>query len=211
MRSLDNLRLLLADINWPEITSHVSGNNWNVLDGDWLDSWHRAVYAACDAAEAEYAELRHDLSTARGALDIAVKNETAAERELYELRGKIDSMLADGKSMTDEDMLANGWVRLPVDAVGVPVNFGDLLMEHEDGCIFKVDGFKIWGWSKEWWAYQNEGVQAPVKNCTHYHAPTVDDVLREFAEKIIDSQIPSVHPTYEEAIAEYAKRLVLAE
>lgn len=46
---------------------------------------------------------------------------------------------------------------------------------------------------------------------SHHHAPTVEDVLREFAEKITDSQIPNVHPTYEEAIAEYAAKLRLAE
>jgi len=46
---------------------------------------------------------------------------------------------------------------------------------------------------------------------THHHAPTVEDVLREFAEKVIDSQIPSVHPTYEEAITEYAAKLRLAD
>ncbi len=40
--------------------------------------------------------------------------------------------------------------------------------------------------------------------------PTVQSVLREFAEKITDSQTPGVHPTYEEAIADYAKRLRMA-
>lgn len=39
----------------------------------------------------------------------------------------------------------------------------------------------------------------------------VENVLTEFAEKITDSQIPDVHPTYEEAIAEYAQRLQLRE
>lgn len=45
----------------------------------------------------------------------------------------------------------------------------------------------------------------------HHHPPTIEDVLREFAEKVTDSQIPGVHPTYEEAISEYAKRLRLKE
>lgn len=43
------------------------------------------------------------------------------------------------------------------------------------------------------------------------HRQTVEDVLREFAEKITDSQVPGVRPTYEEAISEYALRLELAE
>lgn len=37
-----------------------------------------------------------------------------------------------------------------------------------------------------------------------------ENVLTEFAEKITDSQIPGLHPTYDECIAEYAKRLRLA-
>lgn len=48
-------------------------------------------------------------------------------------------------------------------------------------------------------------------NIRHHHEPTVVDVLREFAEKVIDSQISSVHPTYEEAITEYAAKLRLAD
>ena len=47
--------------------------------------------------------------------------------------------------------------------------------------------------------------------CHRYKRPTVEDVLREFAEKVTDSQIPGTHPTYEEAIAEYAKRMQLKE
>ena len=47
--------------------------------------------------------------------------------------------------------------------------------------------------------------------CHHYKKPTIEDVLREFAEKVTDSQIPGTHPTYEEAIAEYAKRMQLKE
>lgn len=47
--------------------------------------------------------------------------------------------------------------------------------------------------------------------CHRYKRPTVEDVLREFAEKIEDSQIPGTHPTYEEAIAEYTKKLQLKE
>ena len=50
----------------------------------------------------------------------------------------------------------------------------------------------------------------PADSIRHHRPPTVTDILREFAEKVIDSQIPDLHPTYEEAIAEYAKLLRLA-
>lgn len=45
----------------------------------------------------------------------------------------------------------------------------------------------------------------------HHREPTIEDVMREFAEKITDSQIPGTHPTYEEAIAEYTERLALKD
>ena len=54
----------------------------------------------------------------------------------------------------------------------------------------------------EHWLKKNEHRFIPT--------PTTEDVLREFAEKVIDSQIPGMHPTYKKAIAEYAKKLRLA-
>ena len=74
----------------------------------------------------------------------------------------------------------HGLVRLPVDADGVPIRVGDKVTEHEDGHTFKVDGFM--DWDGEWWVFRRDGIQAPASRCTHYHAPTVEDVLREFAE-----------------------------
>lgn len=113
---------------------------------------------------------------------------------------------------TGEDIVRDvrrEWVRLPLDADGVPICVGDKVTEHEDGHTFKVDGFM--DWDGEWWVFMRDGIQAPASRCTHHHEPTVEDVLREFAEKVIDSQIPSVHPTYEEAIAEFAAKLRLAK
>lgn len=112
------------------------------------------------------------------------------------------------KAIRELNNLADASVLLPVDADGVPIHIRDKVTEHEDEHTFKVDGFMDWG--GEWWVFMRDGIQAPARMCTHYHAPTVGDVLREFAEKVTDSQIPGVHPTYEEAIAEYAKRLRLA-
>lgn len=99
-------------------------------------------------------------------------------------------------------------VELPKDADGVPIHVGDVMEWCDSGETLTVEGigkdivFYIDNGGAEWTAARNK---------RHHHEPTVEDVLREFAEKVIDSQIPSVHPTYEEAITEYAAKLRLAE
>ena len=99
-------------------------------------------------------------------------------------------------------------VELPKDAYGEYIHIGDVMEWCDSGETLTVEGigsdvlFYIDGENAEWTAARNK---------RHHHEPTVVDVLREFAEKVIDSQIPSVHPTYEEAITEYAAKLRLAD
>ena len=99
-------------------------------------------------------------------------------------------------------------VELPKDADGEYIHIGDVMEWCDSGETLTVEGigsdvlFYIDGENAEWTAARNK---------RHHHEPTVEDVLREFAEKVIDSQIPSVHPTYEEAITEYAAKLRLAD
>lgn len=99
-------------------------------------------------------------------------------------------------------------VELPKDADGEYIHIGDVMEWCDSGETLTVEGigsdvlFYIDGENAEWTAARNK---------RHHHEPTVVDVLREFAEKVIDSQILSVHPTYEEAITEYAAKLRLAD
>ena len=58
------LRELLADVNWVEITDHMRLDHGAVLDGDWLDSWHAAVGHACDAIDSVHAQLERDYKVA---------------------------------------------------------------------------------------------------------------------------------------------------
>lgn len=98
------------------------------------------------------------------------------------------------------------------------MNDSDKVLTYEDAkqlCMKAFDGGATYGsesvrygvnaraYDWEHWLAENERLFKPW--------PTVEDVLREFAEKITDSQIPDVHPTYEEAIAGYAQRLQLRE
>lgn len=111
--------------------------------------------------------------------------------------------------MTEENMARNGWVKLPVDADGEYIHIGDR-MENNERVARIVLTDESWEPSVYLEKLPNVLHEYFCNEISHYHAPTVEDVLREFAEKITDSQIPNVHPTYEEAIAEYASKLRLA-
>ena len=82
-------------------------------------------------------------------------------------------------------------------------------MEH-NGVVANVLGITFHGTTPPTVCIVRGDCWVEADELRHHHKPTVEDVLREFAEKIIDSQIPSVHPTYEEAIAEYTTKLRVA-
>jgi len=56
MESIEKLRELAMDMNSTEIISHTRLTPPYLLDGDWLDSWHRAFDKACDEIEREVSE-----------------------------------------------------------------------------------------------------------------------------------------------------------
>jgi hypothetical protein len=112
-----------------------------------------------------------------------------------------------------ETLKEHGWVKLPVDADGVPIRVGDkmepisvkydrfgvvtLCLDTRDGrwsLLTDLDG----DWSHD-----------ELCQLRHYTPPTVEDVLAEFADKVCNSG----HQWGLDAadtIAEYAKRLRLA-
>ena len=120
--------------------------------------------------------------------------------------------------MTDESMAEHGWVKLPVDADGVPIRVGDV-MECGDGTVFTVERISLYEYG---WRCDGEGIDANGYKCTahalpdcchHHRTPTVEDVLREIVHKC--------QPTYskdgsyttgltKEEFAEYAAKLRLA-
>lgn len=54
------------------------------------------------------------------------------------------------------------------------------------------------------------GLYAP-EVLRHYHEPTIDDVLREFADKVYATHYVGMHMSIDEIIEAYAKRLELKE
>ena len=133
-------------------------------------------------------------------LAIADRIDETHENELTMERGRAITELGSN--------IARNYIPLPKDADGEYIHIGDVMEWCDSGETLTVEGigsdvlFYIDGENAEWTAARNK---------RHHHEPTVEDVLREFAEKVIDSQIPSVHPTYEEAITEYAAKLRLAD
>ena len=138
------------------------------------------------------------------------------EEELTAIAGRIDEQHARAVMSAmndalyhanDESMAELGWLRLPKGADGVSIYVGDRL----DGYGKTIEVVELRYGRSGWVIVSRDGnAYADTFAFTHHHEPTVEDVLREFAEKITDSQIPGVHPTYEEAIAEYAAKLRLA-
>ena len=106
-------------------------------------------------------------------------------------------------------------VSLPVDADGVPVHVGDVMEftydPPQDQPMFEVSGFGANGTL----FYAPRGEVAPRKttnaSVVRHHAPTVEDVLREFyvyAERGKEHHREDVDDA---VLAEYAAKLRLAE
>ena len=119
----------------------------------------------------------------------------------------------------EEVMAERGWVRLPVDADGVPIRVGDKL-QLDDGSTFTVTSMALS--SQGDWELTTSTDWAVCCGCFdmlhHHRDPTTEDVLREFARVGIriaskDGINPQEFEFYadEDAIAEYAERLQLKE
>lgn len=68
---------------------------------------------------------------------------------------------------------------LPVDADGVPIHVGDV-MELSSGAVEEVESMHYYG-SGGWTTTTTHNATAMPSIIRHHHAPTVEDVLREFA------------------------------
>ena len=104
----------------------------------------------------------------------------------------------------------HGWVKLPVDADGVPIHVGDKMvfidLNGNTSEPFIVDGFE----SLDMWLVRYEDghrYTASPAHTRHHHELTVEDVLREFFSRYVTTK-----PKDEDdaIIAEYAAKLRLA-
>ena len=165
-----------------------------------------AIDAVHDALERENAELRQR---------VAVLDESADsmhETDAWKLGYDEGFASADDWLAQHEDAMAeHGWVRLPVDADGVPIRVGDVLTDDAE---FKSEGKVIrlmledesWSVGLECGGWTNPSIH----EWHHYHEPTVEDVLAEFFEEVGDGLHTINAVDTRVIIAEYAKRLTLA-
>ena len=115
-----------------------------------------------------------------------------------------DDWLADH----EDAMAEHGWVKLPVDADGVPIRMGDVLTDGE----YKFKVFELAAFGDGSWSIRNEDGDAwAACDVTHHHEPTVEDVLWEFASAYdrIGGE-DDEHQKYLNLIAEFAAKLRLA-
>ena len=96
----------------------------------------------------------------------------------------------------------SAWVELPKDADGEYIHVGDVL----DGYGKTIEVVEMRYGRSGWVLISRDGNgYADCEAFTHHHAPTVEDVLREFADEWLGGGCDD-----DGIVAEYAKRLRLA-
>jgi hypothetical protein len=155
----------------------------------------------CDAIDAIHANLERENAALKEELDRVHGEQEEAEHRGW-TRGYDEGFAAADDWMADnrDAMAEHGWVKLPKDADNVPWNVGD---RDEDGNTV----IELRLTSSGWCVMTDGGWFCYLDRYRHYQPPTVEDVLREFADGIKDQNADFA----ELAIAEYAKRLTLAE
>ena len=149
-------------------------------------------------------------------LDIAdaIEREAKANRVDAYTKGYDEGFAsADDWAAQHEDAMAeHGWVRLPVDAEGECIHVGDVMewvdIEGTVEVVCTVDAVGV-DCFFAWDAANCRYAQKHANAYRHHHAPTVEDVLREFADRVCNSG----HQWGLDAdttIAEYAAKLRLA-
>ena len=125
------------------------------------------------------------------------------EREVEEVRDReYRNGMEDGEMAAERD----GWVRLPVDADGEPIHAMDML----DGYGKTIEVVEMRYGRSGWVLISRDGNgYADTFAFSHHHAPTVEDVLREFADLVRNEQVERAQIS-DETVAEYAAKLRLA-
>lgn len=153
-------------------------------------------------------------------------------RKLFSIADRIDAeherlmqeqpFTIDMVPMTDESMAEHGWVRLPKDADGEYIHVGERvqLIGNDPGTVSHMsladDGWRVY-------VKYDGGIgtgSGEPKHIRHYHAPTVEGVLREMHAELdevtalyVGEVIDSDERDRDEAriFAEYAAKLKLTE
>lgn len=127
--------------------------------------------------------------------------------ERYQFCRRVEVAANDRDDVT---LFGVDYTPLPVDADGVPIHIGDVMENivcppvHREVTGVGVECF--YGWDDGNGRYSQFGA-----NCyRHHHAPTVEDVLREFAAQVTNGQHIHGAIEIEQAVTECAAKLRLA-
>ena len=123
-------------------------------------------------------ELCHRVSDACGGDYLLPGNEEFIAREVSEYVDEI------------ETEIKRNYMRLPVDADGVPIQIGDLLESSEINKHFMCRGMSLALQSNEkWWTvewsydhYYGTSEYVSAKSCRHVKPRTIEDVLRDMLD-----------------------------
>ena len=148
----------------------------------------------------EYANIATDRDIYAGARLLKLADRIDERHE----RAMADAELAAAPTEAQLDEL--GYVKLPVDAVGVPIHVGDRL----DGYNRTITVQELrWNGDYRWDVVDEYGDEWHDNYAfTHHHAPTVEDVLREFGDWYAHTKGGCDE---DGILAEYAAKLRLAE
>ena len=162
----------------------------------------------CDAIDAVHAGLERENAELRqrvAVLDNERGNmhETDAWKLGYdEGFASADDWLADNEDAMEE----HGWIRLPLDADGVPIRVGDEMVDELDESTAPRKVTSLYLANDGWWVYIGCVGRRPDRY-SHHHDPTVEDVLTKFG---IDWEYESDCEDRAALLAEYAAKLRLA-
>ena len=165
-------------------------------------------YAPITQALREYIERHPTMMHAVGLTDLCDNIDAihkSLEDEYADMRTFVDRLSDAADKREDVDLWDTNYTALPLDADGVPIHIGDVMEWCDSGEKLTVEGigsdvlFYIEGENAEWTAARNK---------RHHHEPTVEDVLAEFAAKLIERG--ELTNGAAQTIAEYAAKLRLA-
>lgn len=166
-----------------------------------------AILNIADRIDAEHRKAEDEWGDKNG--DMWLKGYTVCHEELME-----------GHPVIVADLEKAGWVRLPVDADGVPIHVGDVLTDDAE---FKSEGkvMRLMLKDEGWMVGIGCGgwTEPSIHEWHHCHVPTVEDVLREVVtlchntwKKESAFHFYDVDDVMESGnIAEYAAKLQLKE
>jgi len=139
--------------------------------------------------------------------DIADRIDAEHERVVRERRRGCVYYDPERHYCSCHDFDVSGYVELPKDADGEHIQAGDVL----DGYGKTIEVVELRYGRSGWVLISRDGnAYADTFAFTHYHAPTVEDVLQKLLEQAVGYS--DAHTTVAlDAIAEYAAKLRLAE